>query len=83
MKIRARVADLMHDGWGWSENASWARETIVEVPDDASYLAISRRVKSALGITGMRTDCWCASDFGPWRDGCIGAYAYVLERGEA
>lgn len=82
MKIRARVADLLHDGWGWSENASWARETIVEVPDDASDLAISRKVKSALGIIGMRTDCWCASDFGPWRDGCIGAYADVWEGGE-
>jgi hypothetical protein len=83
MKIRARVADLMHDGWGWSENASWARETIVEVPDDSSDLAISRKVKAALGITGMRTDCWCVSDFGPWRDGSIGAYALVWEGGEA
>ena len=82
MKIRARVADLMNDGWGWSENASWARETIVEVPNDASDLAISRKVKASLGIIGMRTDCWCASDFGPWRDGCIGAYADVLEGGE-
>jgi len=83
MKIRARIADLMHDGWGWSENASWARETIVEVPDDASDLAISRKVKASLGITGMRSDCWCASDYGPWRCGCVGAYADVIERGEA
>lgn len=83
MKIRARVADLWRDGYGgWSENASWARETIVEVPDDATDLAISRKVKASLGIIGMRTDCWCASDFGPWRDGCIGAYADVLEGGE-
>ena len=83
MKIRARVADLLHDGWGWSENASWARETIVEVPDDASDLAISRKVKASLGITGMRSDCWCSSDFGPWRDGSIGAYADIVEGGEA
>ena len=83
MKIRARIADLLHDGWGWSENASWARETIVEVPDNASDLAISRKVKASLGITGMRLDHWCASDFGPWRDGCIGAYADIVEGGEA
>jgi len=83
MKIRARVADLMHDGLGWSENASWARETIVEVPDDSSDLMISRKVKAALGITGMRSDCWCASEYGPWRDGCVGAYADVVEVGEA
>ena len=83
MKIRARVADLMHDGWGWSENASWAREIILEVPDDDCDLAISRKVKSALGITGMRLDHWCALHFGPWRDGSIGAYADTVEGGEA
>ena len=82
MKIRARVADLMHDGWGWSENASWARETIVEVPDDASELAILRKVKASLGITGMRSDNWCAPDYGPWRCGWVGAYADVMEGGE-
>ena len=82
MKIRARVADLMHDGLGWSENASWARETIVEVPDDSSDLMISRKVKAALGITGMRSDCWCASEYGPWRDGSVGAYADIMEGGE-
>lgn len=84
MKIRARVSDLWRDGHGgWSENASWARETIVEVPDDASDIAISRKVKAALGITGMKSDHWCFSDYGPWRDGCIGAYAYIVEGGEA
>ena len=83
MKIRARISDLLHDGLGWSENGSWARETLVEVPDDASDLAISRKVKQSLGITGMRSDHWCASDYGPWRDGSIGAYADVVEGGEA
>lgn len=82
MKIRARVADLICYDYAWSENGSFAKEVIVDVPDDASDLAISRKVKSALGITGMRADCWCASDFGPWRDGCIGAYADVLVGGE-
>ena len=79
MKIRARVADLLHDGWGWSENASWAREVIVEVEDHVSDITIARRVKAALGITGMKRDHWCCSDFGPWRDGCIGAYADLIE----
>ena len=83
MKIRARVADLICYDYAWAENGSFAKEVIVEVPDDASDLAISRKVKASLGITGMRADCWCASDFGPWRDGCIGAYADVLEGGDA
>jgi len=82
MKIRARVADLICYDYAWAENGSFAKEVTVEVPDDASDLAISRKVKAALGITGMRTDCWCASDFGPWRDGCIGAYADVVVGGE-
>ena len=82
MKIRARVADLICYDYAWAENGSFAKEVIVEVPDDASDLAISRKIKASLGITGMRADCWCASDFGPWRDGCIGAYADVLEGGE-
>lgn len=83
MKIRARVADLLHDGWGWSENASWCREVVLDFPDDASDAAIARAVKRSLGITGMRRDDWCCSDFGPWRDGSIGAYAMVCEGGEA
>ena len=83
MKIRARVADLLHDGWGWSENASWAREVVLDFPDDASDLTIARAVKRSLGIQGMRSDGWCASDFGPWRDGCIGAYADIVEGGGA
>lgn len=81
MKIRARVADLISYDYAWSENGSFAKEVIVEVPDDASDLAISRKVKASLGITGMRTDSWCFSDYGPWRDGCIGAYAYIVEGG--
>ena len=82
MKIRARVADLICYDYAYMENGSWAREIIAEVPDDASDLAISRKVKAALGITGMRKDYWCVSDFGPWRDGSIGAYADVVEGGE-
>ena len=82
MKIRARVADLICYDYAWAENGSFAKEVIVEVPDDASDLAISRKVKAALGITGMRKDHWCFSDFGPWRDGCIGAYADIVDGGE-
>ena len=83
MKIRARVVDLWRESYGgWSENASWARETIVEVPDDASDLTIARAVKRSLGIQGMRKDCWAGDDLS-WRDGSIGAYAMVCEGGEA
>ena len=80
MKIRARVADLWRepDG-GWTENASWARVIELEFPEGASDAIIIRRIKSALGIVGMKADAWCSSDFGPWRDGSIGAYADVID----
>lgn len=80
MKVRARVADLWRecDG-GWTENASWARSVELEFPDGTTRTAIVRRIKSALGIVGMKVDSWCTSDFGPWRDGCIGAYADVID----
>lgn len=77
--IRARVTDLWSDGFGgWSENASWCRSVELRVSADLSDAAISRRIKAALGIQGMRTDPWCCSDFGPWRDGAVGAYADIL-----
>lgn len=81
MKIRARVTDLLHDGFGWSENASWAREVLLDFPDDASDLTIARAVKRSLGIQGMRDDHWCGDEW-CWRDGCVGAYAYIVEGGE-
>ena len=82
MKIRARVTDLLHDGFGWSENASWAREVMLDFPDDASDLTIARSVKRSLGIQGMRKDYWAGEDW-CWRYRSIGAYAMVWEGGEA
>ena len=82
MKIRARVTDLLHDGFGWSENASWAREIVLDFPDDGSDLQVSRAVKRCLGIQGMRADHWGGPEW-CWRDGSIGAYAMLWEGGEA
>ena len=76
IRVVARLTDLTHDGCGWSENASWVRQICLEFPEDASDLAIARRVKALLGITGMRKDYWAGEDFS-WRDGCIGAYAFI------
>ena len=75
--IRCRIADLWADECGWSENASWARECEITVPRTLSDTAISRRIKSALGIQGMRRDYWAGADW-CWRDGAIGAYADVI-----
>lgn len=77
--IRGRVSDLWRDECGWSENASWTREVVITVPATASDLTIARRIKSALGIEGMKVDNWCSSDFGPWRYQGIGAYADIIE----
>ena len=51
------------------------------MPEDASDLAIARRVKQELGIQGMNVDQWCCADF-CWRDGTIGAYADCYMAGE-
>jgi len=47
------------------------------VPSTLSDTAIARRIKSALGIQGMRRDYWAGSEW-CWRDGAIGAYADVI-----
>ncbi len=77
--VRARVTDLHNDGCGWSENASRVHEVTLKFPQDTSDRTVVRKIKSALLITGMKKDGWCQSDFGPWRAGCIGAYADIEE----
>lgn len=74
MKFQCAVTDLWNGTCGWSANCSWVRRVEIEVPDDASDALISRRVKRALGIQGMRRDAWSGAEFS-WRDGCIGAWA--------
>lgn len=76
IKVRARVADLISYDDCWCENGSWAKEIELEFEDGVSDLAMSRRIKKELGITGMRKDYWGGPDFS-WRDGSVGAYAYV------
>ena len=47
MKIRARVTDLLNDGRGWSENAAWFREVVLDFPDDivdSVLAAIAERI---------------------------------------
>lgn len=77
--IRGRVSDLWRDDCGWSENGSWTREAVITVPAKSSDLTICRQIKSVLGIQGMRKDSWCCADFGPWRNGAVGAYADIVE----
>lgn len=78
IKIRCRMTDLWADGdGGWSENAANVTERVIQVPADASDVSCVRAIKRALGIQGWRRDDWCAADFGPWRDGTMGAYADV------
>lgn len=72
--IRAECTDLWRDEFGWSANCSWVRRRILVVPATISDTALSRRVKRALGIQGMRADSWAGSEF-CWRDGCVGAWA--------
>jgi hypothetical protein len=73
--IRAECMDLWRDGYGgWSANCSWVRRRIIVVSNSWSKTKISRRIKKALGIQGMRNSGWAHCDFS-WRDGCIGAYA--------
>ena len=71
---RAECTDLWRDECGWSANCSWVRRRTIVVPAGISDSALSRKIKRALGIQGMRVDHWAGSEF-CWRDGCIGAWA--------
>lgn len=77
MRIRAEVTDLWADESGWTANCSWVRRVELDLPDNASDQLIARRVKKALGITGMPSDAWSGMDWS-WRDGCVGAWAEVV-----
>ncbi len=74
--IRAECTDLCRDEFGWSANCNWVRRKILVVPATISDSALSRRIKRALGIQGMRPDSWAGSQLS-WRDGCVGAWADV------
>lgn len=77
MKIRAQVTDLQYDGRSWLANGCWSRDAVVVVEDNASELVITRRIKAALSIQGMRTDEWSGASWS-WRTGAIGAWAEVV-----
>lgn len=75
---RGEATDLWADGeGGWSGNYNWVRRATVVVPSTASDQTVSRRIKAALGIQGMRKDGWAANEL-CWRDGCVGAYAEAI-----
>ena len=50
LTIRAELTDT----YGGEANYSWVRRRTLEMPDNASNLAIVRRAKRALGISGVR-----------------------------
>ena len=84
MRIRVTRTDLIHDGSGWSENGASRLVREIEVPDSAastSDRAINRMILNVVGCSnsGFRRDEWCQSDFGPWRNGCTGVYADIVE----
>lgn len=76
MKIIVTVCDLIHDGSGWSENVP-LRKVTIDLPDEISERAASRRILKAARVQEMRKDNWGYSDYGPWRDGTLGVYAMI------
>lgn len=75
MPWRAEVTDLWGDvDGGWSANCSWVRRVELMLPAHLSKIAIARRIKSALGIQGMKKDYWAGTDL-CWREGAVGAWA--------
>lgn len=50
MKFQAELTDTM----GGEANYSWVRRAEFSLPDNASDLAVVRRAKAELGITGLR-----------------------------
>jgi hypothetical protein len=76
MKIRIRMTDLWRDNFGWSENASWVREEVIEMSDNAKDGSIRRKIKEVIGAKGMRPDNWAGTEW-CWRNGAVGVYAEV------
>jgi len=80
LTIRVTVTDLWRDPeGGWSENASVVHRYELLVDDSMSEQKICRLIKQAAYIQGWKKDTWCSSDYGPWRSGCMGAYADIVE----
>ena len=80
MKIEITVIDLWREAdGGYSANGCYVDRTIIDVKENETDLAITRKIKDAAGINGWRKDWWCSCDFGPWRDGLMGAYADIIE----
>lgn len=50
MKFQAEITDTI----GGQANYCWVRRADFELPDNASGLAVIRRAKAELGITGLR-----------------------------
>ena len=76
IRVVARLCGLWRESeGGWSENDCY-RQVNLGFDESDSDVKIARRIKSALGITGMRKDFWAGDDWS-WRSGTVGAYALV------
>jgi catechol 2,3-dioxygenase-like lactoylglutathione lyase family enzyme len=73
------VTDLIGEaGGGWSANGCYVDCHTLHFHHWESELAITRKMFQEAWISGMRRDEWCGADFGPWRNGTLGAYGTVL-----
>jgi hypothetical protein len=81
MRIRVTRTDLIHDGSGWSENGACRLVREIEVTDLGKARTLNSLILKAVGCSraGFYRDEWCQSDFGPWRNGCTGVYADIVE----
>lgn len=55
------------DTFGGEANYSWVDRQTLELPDDLSDLAVMRRAKAAVGLSGVRGRSSCGGDMWEFR----------------
>lgn len=67
------------DLFGGEANYSWVQRSKLRVPDDISYLALVRRIKSVTGYSGIRGHTYFSGDFVEIRfpERCVVIFANV------
>ena len=62
------------DTYGGEANCSWVKRATIEAGDEPSDLALIRRAKAALGLSGLRGRTFNHGDmieFRPYRMACV------------
>ena len=69
--VSVELTDAIHDGAGWSANGCWAQRYSLWLPAGCTPSYLSRRIKAAAGLSGLRGETYDGGDFWQFRPyGC-------------